>query len=562
MYRGPPSPIFDVPEFPALRRIMPLPKRRRMDNHGSRFPSHSQGVPPLLPPGTAAALLQHQQHSLDLLGPNATTEDLLSHAETFSALHNYYMPILGGVQNFLAGASAADPSGLDTSANTTTAATAAAAALAAVADAGRNGQLSLPLGNIDSVEFGVHLAAAAAAAAAAGVAMGGLGGLGMGTVDSIGAGIGMANGGNSGLMRAEASNGFRGHDRDDDDSRNTDHYEQAHLYGHSNTKKRKVPANTHSSPRGCTGDGRPGSPLGYREGEGQEVVGGHEGDRFEAQDEDHIRERDRDRERDRERDRDRERERERDRDDSSSPGLYPPTPFPGQLSLLARKRGKLTAVTLAGLQHKEMLKTRKRQLAAVMGALSHGDTLVLDQALSTSYPILSGLSGALGMSGSNAGESTAGSDNSSPVRKSKRRTVRLARAMNVMLKMPERRNRHPDAIPFPVSEFLFSCPSSSECLHHFSFLLCNSIETNHGVSSISGFRFISLEHQCVPTNVLKLQTWALVIHLLFISFGLSPSSLTPMSVPIGLRNNFVTLPWILSCFFWLHTASCSGFLTL
>ncbi|KAI6044446.1 hypothetical protein EDC04DRAFT_2642628 [Pisolithus marmoratus] len=44
--------------------------------------------------------------------------------------------------------------------------------------------------------------------------------------------------------------------------------------------------------------------------------------------------------------------------------------------------------TLAGLQHKELLNHRKRQLATVLGALSLGDTLALDQALSTHIPFL------------------------------------------------------------------------------------------------------------------------------------------------------------------------------
>jgi hypothetical protein len=75
--------------------------------------------------------------------------------------------------------------------------------------------------------------------------------------------------------------------------------------------------------------------------------------------------------------------------DSTPPPVFPPPPFPGQLSMLIQKKGKLTAATLAGLQHKEQLKARKRQLAAVMGALSHGDTLALDQALSFNYPFAS-----------------------------------------------------------------------------------------------------------------------------------------------------------------------------
>ncbi|KAH8116312.1 hypothetical protein DFH11DRAFT_1542351 [Phellopilus nigrolimitatus] len=59
-----------------------------------------------------------------------------------------------------------------------------------------------------------------------------------------------------------------------------------------------------------------------------------------------------------------------DRGEAAAVEVVPPAPPPSAV----------------GLQHKEMLKSRKRQLAAVLGALSHGDTLALDQALSSSYP--------------------------------------------------------------------------------------------------------------------------------------------------------------------------------
>ncbi|EKM50547.1 uncharacterized protein PHACADRAFT_263886 [Phanerochaete carnosa HHB-10118-sp] len=49
----------------------------------------------------------------------------------------------------------------------------------------------------------------------------------------------------------------------------------------------------------------------------------------------------------------------------------------------------MSRATLAGLSHKEMLKNRKRQLATVLGALTYGDTLALDQALSANYPLAS-----------------------------------------------------------------------------------------------------------------------------------------------------------------------------
>ncbi|KAF7983736.1 hypothetical protein HWV62_19699 [Athelia sp. TMB] len=59
----------------------------------------------------------------------------------------------------------------------------------------------------------------------------------------------------------------------------------------------------------------------------------------------------------------------------------------GPMSL--RRTGSWSRATAIGLQHKEMLRQRKRQLAAVLGAISHGDTLALDQALTSTYPITS-----------------------------------------------------------------------------------------------------------------------------------------------------------------------------
>jgi len=389
---------------------------------------------------------------------NGTAEELLVHADSARmALQNYYMPILGGVQSFLAGT--VTHGNTEGGNSNTTAATAAAAALAAVANAGRNGQLPLPLNDMDSIEFGVHFAAAAAAAAAAGVAMGGLGGLGMGlTGMNMTMGTGMVAGAGGGHGGSTGSS--HGRDDEDEDGRGDGDYAD-HFRQPGNTKKRKVPANASGSPRGGDRPGSPSSP--YMEDEGTEgALGGGAG--FGAPSEELLRDRDRDRERDRDRDRDRGYE-------STPPPIYPPPPFPGQLSLLVRKRGKLTAVTLAGLQHKEMLKTRKRQLAAVMGALSHGDTLALDQALSASYPLVGG-SDSSGSHGSVVGGRGA-SGESPPIRKSKRRTVRLARAMKVIMDMPERRNRHPDAVPFPTSVFDFVCPSGSECSYFcliFSFV--------------------------------------------------------------------------------------------
>ena len=108
-----------------------------------------------------------------------------------------------------------------------------------------------------------------------------------------------------------------------------------------------------------------------------------------------------------------------------------------------RRRGKLTKAMIASLQHKEMLKNRKRQLAAVLGALTQGDTTALDQALSANYPFTTGLSG----------------DQEPPkIRLSKRRPAVLARAFRNFKSMydpPE------DSAPFPTSDFTFTCPSAS-----------------------------------------------------------------------------------------------------
>ncbi|OCH96359.1 hypothetical protein OBBRIDRAFT_743872 [Obba rivulosa] len=83
MYRAP-SPIFDVPELPALRRVKPLPKRRRtLDPHVHDDASDTA-------PAAAGALEEC-----------ATAEELIAHADALTAqvaLQSYYMPVLGGVQ--------------------------------------------------------------------------------------------------------------------------------------------------------------------------------------------------------------------------------------------------------------------------------------------------------------------------------------------------------------------------------------------------------------------------------------------------------------------------------
>lgn len=110
------------------------------------------------------------------------------------------------------------------------------------------------------------------------------------------------------------------------------------------------------------------------------------------------------------------------------------------------RKGKITPSTLAGLQHKELLKHRKRQLAAVLGALSLGDTLALDQALSTHLPF----AGSMIRSGSNPPK----------VRLSRRPGPRLARVAKARAStasmLPQKKPS------FPAAQFVFTFSSASE----------------------------------------------------------------------------------------------------
>lgn len=117
---------------------------------------------------------------------------------------------------------------------------------------------------------------------------------------------------------------------------------------------------------------------------------------------------------------------------------------PSSAAQLQRK-GKISPSTLAGLQHKELLKHRKRQLAAVLGALSLGDALALDHALSTHLPFVS----------------TMFSSDSTPpkVRLSRRRGPRLARAVAAQASACKPTQR---GVSFPTAQFTFTFPNASK----------------------------------------------------------------------------------------------------
>lgn len=382
MYRNVSSPIFDAPEFPTLRRVKPLPKRRKTtvsvlspgtpatndndtdtprmlvaESNGVPHSLHMPGLPPI---------------PLSLPGPNATAEELLAHAD---ALQSYYLPILD----------------------------AAAANISAVADGFANIHAD------DSSSFGVGLA---------GLALNNL----------------------SLRDREEDSS-----DRGDGDGDYIDHLQQP-----GNTKKRKVPANTsrlqgaRDSASGQDGEGESeslehdgnamltmGIPTGVDVGGNSDTGQGDGGGGAEAK--------------------------------SVSTML--------RWLLRRRKTSRLSAVTLAGLQQKETLKVRKRQLAAVLGALSHGDTLALDQALSGTYPFPSSNSGG-SVSASGDGEEAlaalgidATGGKALKTRLSKRANPRIARkvkASNNALPLRLKGKENEEPIQVPESDFTFVCHSASE----------------------------------------------------------------------------------------------------
>ena len=116
---------------------------------------------------------------------------------------------------------------------------------------------------------------------------------------------------------------------------------------------------------------------------------------------------------------------------------------------IGRKK-KMSKATLAGLSHKDILRSRKRQLAAVLGALAHGDTLALDQALSANYPFVRG----------GVAPSDPQNQDLTKVRPSHRLASRLARAY----KTSQARLPSLDAPrSFPQSDFDFTCHNASKC---------------------------------------------------------------------------------------------------
>ncbi|TFK51996.1 hypothetical protein OE88DRAFT_1629074 [Heliocybe sulcata] len=210
-----------------------------------------------------------------------------------------------------------------------------------------------------------------------------------------------------GAAERESEPAPRERDGEDDEHADGDYVD--HLQQPGNTKKRKVPANAHTGARGV----EPGSVQSGEEEEERLERSLPGGGRAEA-----------------------------DTAAIERPGSPP--------ALLGQKKGKLSTATKVGLQHKELLKQRKRQLSAVLGALSHGDTLALDQALSANSPFLN--------------RPVAGGDpKNAPqlkVRLSRRKAARMARALRALHQNVPSSIQQYRFVP-PDTEFTFSCHSAT-----------------------------------------------------------------------------------------------------
>ncbi|GLB43287.1 hypothetical protein LshimejAT787_1301880 [Lyophyllum shimeji] len=439
------SPIFDVPEFPALRRVKPLPKRRRTDvgaHHAEpdayhpSYPYAGAGAytaahyaaaaeayaaagagvrpgdgeeeqdPDVAALGAATELLlavHHHQHRQNTTAPMSTTTTALTADTEAANVHHH---------------SDTDTLNVNASTDATVDTLAMNMNVNAILAAGLEG-LQLPGPDATAEELLKHAETLSTRMALQSYYMPLLGDGGTGTANTkpppalspelaahFVAAYQSAAGAGGGRDEDHVDRD-RDRDRDRDDDGDGDYID--HLQQPGNTKKRKVPSAmsarfpsahwpVHDS-AGPADDSDDAPHAHHNTSVSPQSQGGGGGGAPQHE----VAE------------------------------IYQPPP--------ARlRRGRLTAATLAGLQHKEMLRTRKRQLAAVLGALSHGDTLALDQALSASYPFN-------GLGGGEGGEGR-------KLRLSRRRNVRIQRAVR---RMP----RHPDQAPFPVCEFSFLCHSAT-----------------------------------------------------------------------------------------------------
>ena len=378
MYRTS-SPIFDVPEFPPLRRVKPLPKRKRIHppsehdydfKRADAYPTPAAATQPRPSSTTPPSQTSVSGRTDDGASPSGKVG---AHPDRISAHLDYYKSTILG-----------DP---------LTNSTERQQQDLYADDSPRKKIASSDTAKIPSIHdiplaaFGIYVANA-----------------------------------NSGPA-ADSSEGV------DEDHGEGDYID--HLQQHGNTKKRKVPANMSGGGRhGHRGDPGSGENSGADDDDGQGGFWGSGGlggvtrgiPTGRPIEHDHPSQSD------------------------DQPPLSPSSTSGSTLALLPGRKPKMSAATRAGLQHKEVLKSRKKQLAAVLGALSHGDTLALDQALSARYPY--GLPGEL--KGALVPPKTRLSKRKGPRILRELRTKNIGRAENT------------DS-GFPSRDFSFTHESASKC---------------------------------------------------------------------------------------------------
>lgn len=125
-------------------------------------------------------------------------------------------------------------------------------------------------------------------------------------------------------------------------------------------------------------------------------------------------------------------------------------------------QGKLLPATMVGLRKKQVLKHRRRQLAGLLGSLSLGDSLALDQALLANYTLVN-------EKRSGSGSGGGGSSSISSIRNARHKSRLIRRRASRVVRrhrtLPPRPPSEPTRRIFPDSEFTFlSSNAASERL--------------------------------------------------------------------------------------------------
>ncbi|KZT43104.1 hypothetical protein SISSUDRAFT_739523 [Sistotremastrum suecicum HHB10207 ss-3] len=126
-----------------------------------------------------------------------------------------------------------------------------------------------------------------------------------------------------------------------------------------------------------------------------------------------------------------------------------PSGTAGALINTTPRYNKISAIARAGIQRKELVKNRRKQLTNVLGVLSHNDAMALDQALSSQYPFSN-----LSITGDSNTQSK-----ERPSKRLARRTGRVkGRAFSSLMAATWEGD---EPMAFPQCDFTFVCASAT-----------------------------------------------------------------------------------------------------